>query len=245
MRVLVCLVLLACFASGQPQSFSNTLYPVLKDAGCAACHNANGVASATRLQFPDADATPAQIEAFGKSLVRLVDRDHPAESLLLKKPTMRMAHTGGLRIQPGSPEEARLTAWIAKLATLSGAELADALRYSDEQQQAASAPPAAVRRLTHSQYNNTVRDLLGDQTAPASQFPSEDFVNGFKDQYDGQSLSPLLAEAYGAAAERLARSAFRNGDSRSLLPCRGSAHCSEEFIRKFGLRAFRRPLDAQ
>jgi len=36
-----------------------------------------------------------------------------------------------------------------------------------------------MRRLTHSQYNHTVRDLLGDQTAPAMQFPPADFVNGF------------------------------------------------------------------
>jgi len=28
-----------------------------------------------------------------------------------------------------------------------------------------------MRRLTHSQYNHTVHDLLGDQTNPANQFP--------------------------------------------------------------------------
>ena len=61
-----------------------------------------------------------------------------------------------------------------------------------------------LRRLTHSQYNNTVRDLLGDQTAPANQFPPEDFVDGFKDQYNAQNLSPLLAEAYSTAAEKIA-----------------------------------------
>ena len=65
--------------------------------------------------------------------------------------------------------------------------------------------------MTHSQYNNTVRDLLGDRTAPATQFPAEDFVNGFKNQYQAQNLSPLLVEAYGTAAERLARNAFRPG----------------------------------
>ena len=42
--------------------------------------------------------------------------------------------------------------------------------------------PAVLRRLTHSQYNNTVRDLLGDDSNLAAQFPPEDFVNGFKDQ---------------------------------------------------------------
>ncbi len=70
-------------------------------------------------------------------------------------------------------------------------------------------------RLTHSQYDHTVRDLLGDQTGPASQFPPEDFINGFRNQSRGQSLSPLLVEGYSSAAERLAKSAFRGGDART------------------------------
>src|SRR5436190_23727062 len=78
----------------------------------------------------------------------------------------------------------------------------------------------AMRRLTHSQYNHTVHDLLGDQTNPANQFPQEDFVNGFKNQASSQSVPPLLAEAYSAAAEKLARNTFRGGDSKHLVPCR-------------------------
>jgi hypothetical protein len=69
-----------------------------------------------------------------------------------------------------------------------------------------------LRRLTNSQYNNTVRDLLGDQTQPADQFPVEDFVRGFKNQYDSQNRSPLLEEAP-SATEKLAQNAFRNGHS--------------------------------
>jgi len=242
----LCWMCLAWAAFGQTKSFSNKLYPILKDAGCPACHNSNGVASATRLHFPDAEAAPDRIEAFGNSLVRLVDHDHPDESLLLKKPTLRVPHTGGLRIKPGSPEEAVLKAWIRTLASLSGDDLAKAMKYGDLDQAATAsgAPAAMLRRLTHSQYNNTVRDLLGDQTAPANQFPPEDFVDGFKDQYDAQNLSPLLAEAYSAAAEKLARNAFRNGDTHGLIPCKAtSGECRDKFIRSLGLRAFRRPLD--
>jgi hypothetical protein len=101
-----------------------------------------------------------------------------------------------------------------------------------------------LRRLTHSQYNNTVRDLLGDQTRPADAFPQEDFVNGFKNQISAQDISPLLAEAYNAAAERLAKSAFLGGqDSNHLIPCKpANAGCAGRFVRSFGLRAFRRPL---
>ncbi len=217
----------------------------MEKAGCRACHNVDGVASATRLQFPEPGAPPAKIEAFGRSLVALVDREHPDSSLLLKKPTNRIRHAGGERIKPGSPEEMVLKAWILRLTQLSGPELTTALRYREDSLRDTGAKTADpdLRRLTHSQYNHTVRDLLGDQTNPANQFPPEDFINGYRNQIQGQSLSPLLIEGYSAAAERLARSAFRGGDTHSLIPCKPSVPCRARFVREFGLKAFRRPLD--
>ena len=237
---------LLCAQSAKPQSFETGLYPILERATCRACHNPDGVASATRLHFPETDAPATKIEAFGNSLVALVDRDHPDQSLLLQKPTARIFHTGGERIKPGSPEEATLKAWIDHLAKLSGIDLNVALRYREFEDNGAgeTAKDAELRRLTHSQYNHTVRDLLGDQTDPANQFPPEDFVNGFRNQSRGQSLSPLLVEGYSTAAERLARSAFRGGDTHGLIPCKASAACRSRFVREFGQKAFRRPLDA-
>ena len=86
--------------------------------------------------------------------------------------------------------------------------------------------------------------MLGDQTAPANRFPPEDFVNGFRNQYESQSLSPLLIEAYSAAAERLAANAFRGGDTHGLIPCtEATAACRSRFVRELGLKAFRRPLE--
>ena len=87
---------------------------------------------------------------------------------------MRIPHTGGLRIKPGTPEEAVLKSWIQTLSSLSGDELARALDYSDQPAKGDVASAVVLRRLTHSQYNNTVHDLLGDQTSPADQFPPED-----------------------------------------------------------------------
>ena len=92
-----------------------------------------------------------------------------------------------------------------------------------------------------------MRDLLKDASDPASAFPTEDYVNGFKNQYEALSVSPILADAYSRAAERLAANAFRRGDSRGLIPCKPSsetdAACRTQFIQTFGRRAFRRPLD--
>jgi hypothetical protein len=230
----------------QEATFAQTLYPVLEQAACRSCHNPDGVASATRLVFPEADASAARIEAFGASLVTLLDRDKPEESLLLKKPTNRTPHAGGERIKPGGEEEKILKAWVGRLTRLSGDALERALKYREEEMAEGghARPTVALRRLTHSQYNSTVRDLLGDQTAPAAQFPPEDFVGGFKNQYQAQNLSPLLVEAYSAAAERLARNAFQGGDRRGLIACKPSPACRTRFVREFGLKAFRRPLEA-
>src|SRR5205085_11677508 len=109
-------------------------------------------------------------------------------------------------------------------------------------------PSQAVRRLTHSQYDNTVRDLLGDFSKPARKFPSEDYVDGFKNQLRMQGMPPLLVENYGAAAAKLALNAFRIGDVNGLIPCKPASaadvKCRDQFVREFGLRAFRRPLTA-
>ena len=167
------------------------------------------------------------------------------ESLLLTKPTNVARHTGGVRIKPGSPEEQILAKWVGSLASASDATLAAAMKLLHEREGEA-APKQLVRRLTHAQYNNTVRDLLGDYSHPAQRFPPEDYVDGFKNQLTAQDMPPLLVETYSTAAERLAMNAFRVGDINGLIPCKPSsasdAKCRDAFVRKFGLRAFRRPL---
>ena len=91
MRRFVLLILPLCRLSGAEAPFLESLYPVLKQAACQSCHNFSGVASATRLQFPDNLASAEQITAFGQSLAAFVNRDQPAKSALLNKPTNRVA----------------------------------------------------------------------------------------------------------------------------------------------------------
>jgi hypothetical protein len=232
--------------AAQPGYFSKNLYPILEKASCRGCHNEDGVAAATRLHFPQPDASPDAIEAFGRSLVVLVDQQHPEKSLLRNKPTMRIPHTGGKRIPPGTKEEAVLLTWVSHLEKMSPAETAAALHGNDKLTAAAPKASPVLRRLTHSQYNHTVHDLLGEESNPADQFPPEDFVNGFKGQFQTQDIGPLLAEAYSRAAEKLAHAAFRGGDTHALIPCKPSSPsdtvCRAKFVRDFGLKAFRQPL---
>jgi Protein of unknown function (DUF1592)/Protein of unknown function (DUF1588)/Protein of unknown function (DUF1587)/Protein of unknown function (DUF1595)/Protein of unknown function (DUF1585) len=248
---ILCIALAACAAArAQSAPFVSTLYPIMEAAGCRNCHNPEGVASATRLHFPDRNTPLPRIEMFGKSLVELVDHEHPEKSLLFQKPTARVSHTGGERIPKNGPEEAILKTWVEYLASLSGSELESAKRYKQEEEAGYGvAQTAVLRRLTNSQYNNTVRDLLGNMLSPANSFPPEDFVNGFKNQYEALPVSPLLTEAYSGAAEKLAADAFRRGDFHKLIPCKpvndNDSACRTRFIESFGRRAFRRPLDPE
>jgi len=234
----------AALAAGA--DFGKSVYPAFEAAGCRGCHSSDGVASTTRLHFPESGATAAQVEAFGKSLVVLVERGKPEESLLFRKPTNRTPHAGGERIRKGTPEEAALRAWVEQLALMSPEEASRAMAAGKAESPSGGmqAPAVSIRRLTHNQYNNTVRDLLGDRSLPANQFPPEDFVNGFRNQYQSQSISPILMDAYGSAAEKLARAAFRNGVPAALVSCKPSVTCRRQFIAEFGKKAFRRPLQA-
>ncbi len=65
-----------------------------------------------------------------------------------------------------------------------------------------------LRRLNRAEYDNTVRDLLGDETRPAQDFPADDHGYGYDNNGDVLSLSPLLMEKYEAAAERLVDEAW-------------------------------------
>ena len=60
-----------------------------------------------------------------------------------------------------------------------------------------------VRRLNRTEYNNTIRDLVGVDFSPADDFPSDDIGHGFDNIGDVLTLSPVLMERYLAAAESI------------------------------------------
>jgi len=109
----------------------------------------------------------------------------------------------------------------------------------------AVAPGAAeARLLTRLQYDNTVRELLGDESAPAQGFPAENTLLGFGNNADAHRASLLLTEEHLSAAEGIAARAVARGVD-ALLPCEAgdrSEACVERFISEFGYRAFRRPV---
>lgn len=104
-----------------------------------------------------------------------------------------------------------------------------------------------MRLLTRSEYDNTVRDLLGDDSRPARAFPPEPEVGGFDNHAESHVVNPLLVEQITAAARTLAEQAVEQRLD-TLAPCEDSQEefaCAERFLSSFGKRAFRRPLSAE
>ena len=65
-----------------------------------------------------------------------------------------------------------------------------------------------IRRLNRTEYNNTIRDLMGINFRPADDFPSDDVGYGFDNIGDVLNFSPLLAEKYLIAAETILEEAI-------------------------------------
>jgi hypothetical protein len=104
---------------------------------------------------------------------------------------------------------------------------------------------APLRPLTRLQYDNTMADLLGDVSRPSQLLPPENEVSGYRNNADANPASPLLVEQYLAAAEGVAQRAVASRLAE-LAPCSDGTdqdECGRAFVRDFGLRAFRRPLD--
>ena len=102
-----------------------------------------------------------------------------------------------------------------------------------------------LRRLTRTQYNNTIQDLLGIVGDAAAEFGVDEEEGGFAS--NGRApLKELQLEKYQQVAEGLADKAVANlGNLLKCEPAAQEAACVESFIRSFGKRAYRRPLTPQ
>jgi hypothetical protein len=105
---------------------------------------------------------------------------------------------------------------------------------------------APLRRLTRAEYDNTVRDLLGDTSRPAQQFEPDTLADGFTNNADTQNVGTNLAQQYLTAAEALSVSATKNlPQLMGCDPATEGAACVRLFTARFGQRAWRRPLTTE
>ncbi len=109
--------------------------------------------------------------------------------------------------------------------------------------EAPSPAPTPLRLLTRVEYDNTVRDLLGDRVRPGtSGFPREPLYDGFDNDADSNRVTSDHIVRYLQAAEILAERALGARRDQVLGCDPAEPGCAEHFVRSFGRRAFRRPL---
>ncbi len=110
--------------------------------------------------------------------------------------------------------------------------------------------PSPLRRLTSAEYSNTVRDLFGLSTGQARQLDvgrsllADARIDGFSNNAASQHVTLPHLQQYLSTADALADEATR--DLAKLVGCdpvsKGEAACAADFIKRFGKRAYRRPL---
>jgi hypothetical protein len=108
---------------------------------------------------------------------------------------------------------------------------------------------SGARRLTRTEYDNTLRDLLQDTTNAGFARLPEDVNDPFDNDYHTQKVSPALIEAAEALANEAAARAVQNAAVRdAIVPCSPSgpndAACLGQFVSSFGRLALRRPITA-
>lgn len=82
-----------------------------------------------------------------------------------------------------------------------------------------------IRRLNRTEYNNTIRDLVGVDFQPAEDFPSDDIGHGFDNIGDVLTVSPVLMERYLAAAESIANRAIMPNPPKPTKYTLASKYC--------------------
>jgi mono/diheme cytochrome c family protein len=111
--------------------------------------------------------------------------------------------------------------------------------------------PAGLKRLTTAQYQNTLRDLFGEQATLPTHLEPDTLVAGSATVGAARiGLSENGVEKFARAAFELAGAAVRDpAFSKRYVPCPAEGPfdeaCARDFISRFGRRAWRRPLSVE
>lgn len=99
-----------------------------------------------------------------------------------------------------------------------------------------------LRRLSHVEYRNTLRDLLGEAVLSEVSLLSDSAISGFENNARALGASAVLVEQYASQARGVAKrlAELEMADCESGLE--PGVECGDYFVENFGSRAFRRPL---
>jgi Protein of unknown function (DUF1592)/Protein of unknown function (DUF1588)/Protein of unknown function (DUF1595)/Protein of unknown function (DUF1587)/Protein of unknown function (DUF1585) len=106
-----------------------------------------------------------------------------------------------------------------------------------------------VHRLTNTEYNNAVGDLLGTTLKPADFFQAQTGTGFDTNAGPLSGITSANAQAYFDAAKALVDDIFKNPTLKAkVVTCQpaasGDTACAQTIINSFGRLAFRRPVEA-
>lgn len=105
-------------------------------------------------------------------------------------------------------------------------------------------PPPPNHRLSNSEYDTTIQDLLGTKRKYSGIFPPDQIANGFDTAAEAHVISATMAESYLDAARQLSKEYAEKAvaDCRSEGGGGEDVACLDAALREVAEKAFRRPL---
>jgi hypothetical protein len=157
-----------------PISFEREIRPLVAKY-CGSCHaGARPKGKLDLSTFADQESVFRKRKTWEESVQRLREGEMPPPD----------------KLQPTVAEKALIVRWFAAASAAKDAGPRNPGR-------------APLRRLNRTEYNQTIRDLLGVDLRPADDFPADDSAHGFDTISEALAMSPLLVEKYVLAAERM------------------------------------------
>ncbi len=168
-------------AAGGDSSFAKIAQPFIKE-NCAACHGPEKQKGKLRLDTLRADFRDPLVVEKWKEVVNSVNgHEMPPEE----------------EKQPSPEASARFVEWLEQ--ELAKAEIAK------------RSTRVVLRRMNRSEYDNTIRDLVGVDFKPSEKFPEDPPAGGFDNIGQALSISPMQVELYYAAARQILDRALVEG----------------------------------
>jgi mono/diheme cytochrome c family protein/PAS domain-containing protein len=221
-------------AAGRTVDFKKDVLPILQRA-CVECHGPKKTSGGLKLH------NGAGILEGGIS-GKAIEPGKPAASYLIE----RLLGEGGedrmpLKANPLDDDEfAVIKGWIEQGAVV-----------PPEDPKLFIPAPGGMKRLTVTQYRNTIRDMFGEAVKVPTDLEADTLISGSAAVGAARiGLSRRATEQFANAAADLAAQALGSEAFRSAwVPCDVEAPsidaaCVEGFVRRFGRRAWRRSLGA-
>ena len=169
-------------AAGRPPvapeqaTFARDIRPLLEKY-CYECHGKGGKEDEGEFhlaEYQDAAGIVRDGKKWEEALAHVRNRQMPPENAA---------------VQPAAPERELLAGWIDRQLFKADPQDPDPGR-------------VIIHRLNRTEYNLSIRDLLGVDYHPADDFPADDSGHGFDNISDVLSLPPMLLAKYVGAAEK-------------------------------------------